>query len=325
VVYAEAMGTFDGVEYRHHSAFKGCKADVFIASRTPWISEAPIEAKLRLLWLHDIGANCDPNSPKAQRWLYWFDRVLCLSRWHKDFFLSQHKTVHENSVLVTRNGIDPSRFATELPKTSSMVFSSSPNRGLQWLAPNFQLIRTRVPDAELHVFYGFDTWETMARQRGNAQELEFIAQFKALLPPVGQSRDGIFNHGKRSQAEVAQAYLRAKVWPYLTDFTETSCITAMEAQAAGCVPVCSAVAALPETVRHGFLFDTNDMEVGRKWVEKVVELLQREDLRGPVARAGREYAMSSLSWAAVARDWSAMFGQLIEEVSACPIPLWRAA
>lgn len=325
VVYAEAMGTFDGVEYRHHSIFKGCKADVFIASRTPWAVEqfGHIDAGVKLLWVHDI--HCGPPSPQMERWLYKFDRVLCLSEWHRAYFLSVYPSLHPDSVMVTRNGINPARFATVPRKTNSMVFSSSPNRGLQWLAPNFPSIRARVPDAELHVFYGFDTWETMARARNAHDELAVIEKFKALLPPVGQSRDGIFNHGKRPQSEVAAAYLRAKVWPYLTEFTETSCITAMEAMAAGCVPVCSALAALPETVKHGVLFDNADPNTPRLWLDKVVELLQREDVRAPVAKAGREYALASLSWAGVACEWSAMFGDLASRVTVCPIPMWRAA
>lgn len=331
VVYAEAMGTFDGVEYRHHTTWRGGKCDVFISSRVPAVVDhAPIDARLRLLWVHDI--SCGPANAQMERWLIKFDRVLCLSNWHKGFFLKCYPTLHPDQVVVTRNGIDPARFAGAPmpPKTNSMVFSSSPNRGLQWLAPNFPHIRARVPDAELHIFYGFDTWETMARMRGDHNELIAIEQFKSMLPPLGQSRDGIFNHGKRPQKELAAAYMRAKVWPYLTGFTETSCITAMEAMAAGCVPVCSALAALPETVKHGFLItnrgdDANPNFDPHAWADKVIELLQSDAAREPVARAAREYALNNLSWASLAGDWTEMFGKLMAEVDSSPIPMWRSA
>ncbi len=341
VVYAEASGTFDGVEYRHHSAFKGCSADVFVASRAPWAVEhfGQVDAGLKLLWVHDT--NWGPTNPDLERFFYKFDRILCLSRWHKDHVLSVYPTIHPDQIVVTRNGIDPARFAGEklrgalpglaqyaLPaKTNSMVFSSSPNRGLDMLLYNFSNhIRRAVPDAQLHVFYGFDTWETIARQRGNQEELAVIARFKELLPPLGQERDGVYNHGKRPQREVAAAYMRAKVWPYLTAFTETSCITAMEAMAAGAVPVCSALAALPETVAgYGVLFDNADPQTPQRWVETVVKLLTNEPARASIAAGGMAHARANLSWEGVAREWSEMFDRLAAEVARSPMQMWRSA
>lgn len=328
VVYAEAMGTFDGVEYRHHSAFRGARCDVFVASRAPWAVDqfGPVEARIKLLWVHDVGVNVDPADPRTQRWLLKFDRVLCLSKWHKDFFCQTYPTVHPSQVLVTRNGIDPARFQLLPAKKNDLVFSSSPNRGLDMLLHNFQIVRAQVPDAKLHVFYGFDTWETMARMQGAQDQLDAITRFRLLLPPVGSMENGVGNWGKRPQDEVAAAYLRAKVWPYLTGFTETSCITAMEAMAAGCVPVCSSLAALPETVGdRGFLFDNGDPTTSQRWVEKVVELLRDEGVRGPVAAAGRAHALANLSWEKLAGDWSRMFFSLIAEVESAPIPMWRSA
>lgn len=335
VVYAEASGTFDGVEYRHHSSFRGANCDVFIASRMPHAVEVfgPVVARIKLLWVHDIGVGT--ASGDLERWLLLYDRVLCLSEWHKRFVLGCYPTLHADRVIVTRNGIDPVRFTpiingapqTGMPqKTNSLVFSSSPNRGLDWLVSNFRMaIKPAVPDAELHIFYGFDTWETMARASGAQDQLALIQQFKSILPPLGANEGGIFNHGKRPQNELAAAQLRAKVWPYLTAFEETSCITAMESMAAGAVPVCSRVAALPETVKHGIFVDNENKDVAQVWCDHVIRLLKNDHEREQIAVAGRAYALTSLSWAMLARDWSAMFDRLEAEVGADPIPLWRSA
>lgn len=327
VVYAEASGTFEGVEYRHHSSFHGARCDVFVASRAPWAVEhfGPVEAKLKLLWVHDI--HCGAADAAMERRLLKFDRVLCLSAWHKGFFLSCYPTLHPDQVVVTRNGIDPARFKFAAEKTKSMVFSSSPNRGLDFLLHNFHTqIRPKVPDAELHVYYGFDTWETLARARGAQEEIAAIERFKTMLPPLGGSANGVFNHGKRPQPEVAAAYLRAKVWPYLTGFTETSCITAMEAMAAGAVPVYSVLAALPETVGdRGIPLDNNDPGTPQKFCDLVCGLLNDGHGREAMAARARSYALTNLSWEALAKEWSAMFAELIAKVNAEPIPMWRSA
>ena len=328
-IYAEADETRDGVNWIHHSKFKGATCDVFISSRAPWAIDyfGPVTAKLKLLWVHDI--HCGPNNPQMESWLRQFDRVLCLSSWHKSYFLSCYPSLRDEKVIVTRNGIDPARFETVPPKRNSLVFSSSPNRGLHLLLHNFKIIRQAIPDAELHIYYGFDTWETLARRANNQAEIASIEQFKSLVPQLGQSRDGIFNHGKRPQSEIAAAYLQSKVWLYITGFTETFCITAAEAQAAACVPICSSLAALPETVKHGFLMSNEEPSSAEKMVSIAIRLMQHEEERAPLAEAGRRWALENLSWASLAKEWSAMFDRLSSSViiPAAPleeIPQWSS-
>jgi glycosyltransferase involved in cell wall biosynthesis/tetratricopeptide (TPR) repeat protein len=337
-VYAdpERAATFDGVNYIPHGAFRAPDCDVFIASRTPWSIEqfGEVKAKVKLLWVHDI--HCGQPTPDMERWLLKFDRVLCLSEWHKGFFLSCYPTLHPDRVVVTRNGIDPARFqlfeaAKEaanlglhftqdpLQKHNHLVFSSSPNRGLETLVLNFPHIKQRVPDAQLHVYYGFDTWLTFAKARGDANEVAQIDAFQRFLAERSHHGSGIFIHGKVSQVELANALMRAKVRPHWTAFTETSCISAMEAMAAGCVPVHSGVAALAETVKHGV---TVPLDQPQKFVDECVRLLTDEDYRRPIANEGRKYALESLSWSSLAKEWVDMFGRVEQELRADPLPRW---
>lgn len=316
-----------GVEYIHHSSFRGASCDVFISSRIPSVADAPIEARLKLLWVHDI--HVGPPSPQMEGWLWKFDRILCLSEWHRGFFLHTYPTVHEDQVLVTRNGIDPERFLAPqgMPrKRNLMVFSSSPNRGLPVLLWNFREIRRRVPDAELEIYYGFDTWETMARKSGAQDQLEEIARYRAMIREAEREHGGAVRwRGKQPQNVLADAFLRAKVWGYLTDFPETSCISAMEAMAAGCAPVCSRWAALEETVgRHGILID-NVPGSGRRFVEEVCRMMTDEPARAAIGEEARRYALNNLSWASLASAWVEMFRRVHESSKANPIPLWKSA
>lgn len=326
VVYGDCektAGIYDDVEYRHYATFTGEDCDVFISSRVPAVMQYAdrIKARLKLLWVHDI--HCGPPTPDMSKWLLCFDRILCLSKWHRDYFLSVYPAVAPETVLVTRNGINLSRFASEPVKQGNrLIYSSSPNRGLDALLQMFPLIREQVPDAELHVYYGFDTWEKFAKMRNDQTELADIQRYKDLLM-AAQAKGGVAWHGRVPQSELAQAFLASKVWAYPTTFPETSCITAMEAQAAGCVPVTSKFAALAETVKHGILIPFSNT-YGRQWVDAVVRALKDEPFRTAMASAGRAYALENLSWASLARDWAQMFDRLSEEVSANPVAAWRA-
>lgn len=320
----DSEGIYDGVVYKHFERLRdeAINCDVFISSRAPSIMAAnKVRAKLSLLWVHDI--HVGPPSPDLDRWLLKFDRILCLSQWHKQFFLSVYPGLHPDRVVVTRNGIDPKRFAQALPKTNRAIFSSSPNRGLDTLLVNWPFVRQKVPDAELHVYYGFDVWEAFARGRNDPAELADIQRYKTALENAVRG-GGVFWHGRVDQRTLAEAFLRSKVWAYPTNFSETSCISAMEAQAAGAVPVCTKLAALPETVQHGILIEPGP-NYGNYWVEYVARLLSDENYRLGYANEGRQWALSNLSWSGLASDWVHMFNDLIQAVADNPVPIWRSA
>ncbi len=319
-VYAEAQGVWDGVEYLHHSQFKGADCRVFVASRTPWAINrlGPVKTDLSLLWVHDI--HCGPPNPELELSLWQFDRILCLSEWHKEYFLSVYKNVDPQRVIITRNGIDPERFH-ELPeKTNRMVWSSSPNRGLIRLLAAVREIRKEVPDAAVDIFYGFNTWETMSKAYRDEAGLKEIARYRAEIEQA--EREGIAKfHGRRPQTELAQAFLKAKLWAYPTDFPETSCISAMEAQAAGCVVVATKFAALAETVKHGVLIEPAQLQ--SQFVGECIKAL-----RGQYQMLGMEahvHAWNNLSWIANAEDWLVMFERVGKEIEGNPIPQWTEA
>lgn len=64
-------------------------------------------------------------------------------------------------------------------------------------------------------------------------------------------QDGIVWRGRVSQPQLWQEYATANVWWYPTDWPETSCISCMEAQALGAIPVTSDYWALRDNVQWG--------------------------------------------------------------------------
>lgn len=301
-------GVHDGVEYADFNAAlrDPIDADVLVASRQALALTHPnLHAKARVLWVHDIHCGIGPEIDGA---LARADRVFCLSTWHRGFFCGTYQNLDPGKVHVTRNSVDMARFAAEPAKLGNrLIYASSPDRGLMRLLELFPRIRARVPDAELHVYYGFDTWEKMAA--GNAAEQQRIAVFRNAIAGCA----GVVHHGRVNQRELAEAYLAAKVLAMPNWFTETSCISAMEAQAAGCVPVVARVAALAETVKHGVLLNPPETTAafGDLFVNVVVEMLTNEAVRGPCAANARAMARVSYGWDKVAAEWEASFAELL--------------
>ena len=52
-----------------------------------------------------------------------------------------------------------------------VVYASSPDRGLVYLLKNWEKVTKEVPDAELNVFYGFETFDAL--NRNNPERMKF--------------------------------------------------------------------------------------------------------------------------------------------------------
>jgi glycosyltransferase involved in cell wall biosynthesis len=304
-------GTHDGVEYIHFTKFKPEEmADVFVASRRPLaLINTSARARLRVLWLHDN--HCGPAVIENCEGLLAADLIMPVSKWHRDYTLKRYPFLDPRKVIPTRNGIDPTLFQVDQPaKKNKLIFSSSADRGLIIALDYFKEVRAQVPDAELHVFYGFETVTKMIEQgylkTHDADEvLEQIADLKRRA----ENTEGVFLRGRVGQETLAKEFLESKVWFYPTWFEESSCISAMEAQAAGCTPVTTALAALVETVHHGFLLKPPCTSQAYKeaFIKRVVWCLTREKERSAMATVGRENALSHHPWSNVAEEWETLF------------------
>ncbi len=305
-------GTFEGVELLNHDRYKDLSCDVLITSRRPHVVDDVfgVKARARLCWIHDVHCGDALTHARGLR----LDRVLCLSQWHADVVRGNYPFLHPSQVLVTRNGIDLSRFSGSVPRNPHrMIYSSSPDRGLQTAITSMVAIRERVPDAELHVFYGFKTWEASARANGAQDQIAIIALLRRLIEEG--RHHGVHFHDRVDQARLAREFMSSGVWGYPTWFTETSCITAMEAQAAGLRIVTSPIAALPETVGPRGRMINGDWlspEYKAAYVDAVVDAMTRKDDsdRSEVADfAARNFGLDSL-----AVEWDAMLHRVLDEV-----------
>lgn len=294
---AAGEGIYDGVEYRTTDKFHDIETDILVVSRwTPALGEASVKAKVKYLWTHDV----IPLGITHES-LLKADKILALSQWHKQHIKKSVPFADAEKINVTRNGLDPERFRARPPRNPhKIIYASSPDRGLHALLENWGEIRKRVPDAELHVFYGFKVWQSTA---DDAQS-RLITDLQRRLAEMKDQ--GVHTRGRVNQQTLAWEFLTAGVWAYPTWFSETSCITAMEAQAAGLRIVTSPIAALNETVAdRGTMIEGNWLsnEYGRKFVDAVVNACNFEGDR----ETGMQDAAQRFDWNGVAQEWSEMF------------------
>jgi glycosyltransferase involved in cell wall biosynthesis len=302
-----AAKIYDGVEYRPTADMaNGNTCDLLIAWRYAAYLGS-FAAKQKWLWIHDVyavGATRE-NLTKA-------DRILVLSEWHKRFVLEYHAQhgIDSEKVFITSNGIDLARFEQIgiVRDPHKVVYSSSPDRGLEQLLEMWPEIVRRVSDASLHIFYSFSNWEKSDPTSAH------MARVKALIE-ANKDR-GVHYHGRVDQMRLAREFLTAWAWLYPSwvndrPFYETYAITRIEALAAGLAIVTSPVGALETST--GFedyvVGDARTPAYQAEFVDASVHALTSE-----IDREERmKYARDNFSWDRVAAQWNEWMGGNLDD------------
>ena len=173
------------------------------------------------------------------------DRILCVSDWHKTNYAAHG--VDAARIDILRNAVGP-RFESLYAPGESIVaakkpraaFASVPYKGLKQALAFFKLLRAKRPELTLDVFSSFDFYPSNNLFRRQPSWL--------LLEAEAKNAPGVAFHGNVPQPVLAQALKASLLLFYPNVAAETSSIAVMEAMAAGCVVVTTALGALPETV-----------------------------------------------------------------------------
>jgi glycosyltransferase involved in cell wall biosynthesis len=302
-------GMIAGVQYLSLEAFRHFidrhYIDVLIVSRYAGTLQQPVRAGKKYFWMHDVFAM---GSPEEKQYLTThiddLDGIFCLSPWHCQFAATYHQLPIDKFIL-TGNGIDLERFtASPVKEQNRFIYSSSPDRSLDVVLRLFPKIRAALPGATLHIYYGFDNWVSSAQQQGNAQQLALIADIKN-----GMQQEGVYYHGRVDQQSLAMAFLQSDIWLYPTSFTETFCITALEAQASRTLCICSNLAGLSSTVAdRGILLQLSPghADFDNYLIQTIVDIQQDTARKNELLDRAGEWAWQQ-SWRSVADQWQQLF------------------
>lgn len=302
---------WDGnIKYRHYGAFSKFaeenRMDYFITSRTTDSLKRRVRSGKVYVMVHDIWL----LSQKEQLFQEKVDKYCVLSQWHWDFFKNHHGVTDDNKMFMTSNGIyfDRYNIAGIERHPYRMFYSSSPDRGLDSLLYLFPFIKEKIPELELHVYYGFDNWEKSIKQNNKTHELKKLEEIKK-----GLEQEGVHYHGRVNQTVLAEAQLSSTLWAYPTDFEEVFCITGIEAQRAGCVVVASNYAALQTTlgdsailIGNGTKGESYTKEYRDKFVEECVSIFKDKEKREHWVKKGFENT-ELFSWEKTALNWQNLF------------------
>ncbi len=233
VLFADCAGQegiYDGIlhiDYRKFSDYcKDWVPDVVFISMRYSILDNDFPAKNIVFWAHDMhfGKSLEewPDYPTSER-LAKCDYFFFMSPFQKKY-LQKNYDMPESKSYLTRSGIVPELFMHKNIKRNRhrMIYSSSPDRGLERLLQWWPELKQAIPELELHVFYGFLNMLQAAKKDPPdvaEQKITWVNGLKDTMDELA----GVYYHDRIPQEKLAREFLESSLWGYSTAFFETMC------------------------------------------------------------------------------------------------------
>jgi FkbM family methyltransferase len=247
-------------------------------------------AKKTFFWLHDInfhpyynGTHL-PNNATAlvKNTEHLITGYICSSQWHKEYILEKYK-LPQDKVHVIGLGIDTDMCLRLLNITEKVknrfIWVSDYNRNLEDFVKKFAIIKAYLVDAELHIY------------RDLPEELKKKWQYLDYIKLKGHQDNKI----------ILQAMASAEYFCLISDFEETFCLSALEAQAMKCICITTDLAALKSTIGDRGLVVTK-----HTLLDELASLLEDDARKTNLQNKAHKWAMQQ-SWNKISKQWISLF------------------
>lgn len=297
-----------GVRYWPRTHLRHITDGKLVVSRSPlsaaFIDQVMGKSLPKILWLQDAYY---PDLNPGTAALY--EKIVVVSDWHKQAMHDLH-AVPMDKMEVLPNFVLPEHYAGPAPerKRDRFVFASSPDRGLIRMLEVWPEVLKRLPEAELHVTYGWRGCERLGLGNDSAWTQRYERARRAFERLKFQK--GVVLHGMVPHERVVEILRSSGVWTHPSmdvdgiDFPETCCTLSCEARASGAVPVVSPVAALVETA----LCDSGSFVNPRNTADWVDALVRATEVGDDERRVMSEEAIEDYGLARFLPTWQKLLG-----------------
>ena len=197
------------------------------------------ESKIRVLWFHDLPNDNEIAKLREPGFRDKFHKFVYISNWQMSQFQLFHGIPYDNRSIVLEHGIEP---ADPLARWSHgddkirIVYTSTPQRGLDILVDVFEYLAQTDLDIHLDVFSSFKIygWD------------EADKQFEPLYDRI-RNHPNMTYHGFKPNDELKNHLNSCDIFAYPSTWMETSCRAMLEAMSAQLVCVHPNYGALPDT------------------------------------------------------------------------------
>lgn len=241
---------YDGIEWYESTAISITEPwNTIVSVRTPELFDTDFNCENKVLWMHDVNTGDNFIDEDGNSRADKIDYIIGVSDWHCRH-MSRLYEVSPDRFFTIRNGINLERFQDRNIEKNpyKFIWPSSPDRGLDVVLEMWPDIKEIIPEAELHIFYGWDNYDKAVAVTQNQYMIMYKNKVMKLLEYMEENDLNVVWRGRIGQQELADEFLSASYLPYFGEFLETNWISGIEAQAANCVPIISNIGGAPENL-----------------------------------------------------------------------------
>jgi glycosyltransferase involved in cell wall biosynthesis len=262
------------------------------------------ETKIRIYWPHDLPEDPECIKLKDESFRRQFHHFVYISNWQYSRFQLVANMPYNVDNTVIDSGIDPIDWVEKPKDKIRLVYSSTPQRGLDILLPVFEKLCEKHNNIELDVFSSFKIygWDSADKE------------FEPLY-------DRIRNHPKMNYHgfvpnDVLQEHLKTShIHAYPSTWIETSCRAMLEAMSAGMICVHPNYGALYETsggLNFMYQGDENKNVHAAKFyhaLDFAIENVNTQEMQD-YTKFVKSYTDHRYAWNRISADWIRLLTEL---------------
>lgn len=197
--------------------------------------------KYNIHWQHQYHDQPSVMPLRDKRILESIATIVFVS-YHQKHLFETYLDIPKEKSIVLRNAITPFELKPKEKNKVNLIYTSTPFRGLSVLVMAYELMLQR--NASLKAYVHLDIFSNMKLYGPHYENLN--SEYNALYEYC-ENHSGMTYHSVVPHSELRAYQERAHLFTYPNIWEESSCISAIEAMAAGALPIVSSIGALPET------------------------------------------------------------------------------
>lgn len=263
--------------------------------------------KIRVYWLHDLPNDPETNHLKNQSSRDRFHKIVYCGNWQMSQYQSQLNIPHDQKTCMLETATTPMLWQPKSKEEIRLIYTSTPQRGLQLLIPVFEELCKTHDNIVLDVFSSFKIygWD------------EYDKQFESLYE-ICRNHPKINYHGFAPNEVVRETLQKSHILAYPSIWLECNSTSVIEAMSAGVMCVHPNYGGLADTsgnLNMMYNWDKNSnihANIFYSVMDQAIRSVNDNQVQNYL-KFVKEYADNRFNWDKIAAQWTSLLIYLAEE------------
>lgn len=260
--------------------------------------------KIRVYWLHDLPEDPETKHLKDSWSRDRFHKLVFCGHWQYNQYVTKLGIPQDDRCVVIETPIDPIPYIPKSKEEVRLIYTSTPQRGLELLYPVFEKLCEKYDNIHLDVFSSFAIygWD------------EADARYASLFEKL-KNHPKVTYHGFADNDIVRSHLQKSHILAYPSIWSECNSRSVIEAMSAGLMCVHPNLAGLSDTaggLTFQYQWDQDPQVHVNKFyhaLDHAIEVVNNDDMQNYLQFV-KMYADSRYNWKKIAGQWEDVLNSL---------------